>query len=220
MDMQLLRDLFDACAQAAAILGRGREDGGFLAEVSEARARLAPMQVGHLGQLQEWIEDWDALADMTHRYVSHLYGLHPGSQITTRGTPELRRAARRTLELRGDAGTGWSLAWKINLWARLEDGDRAYELLTDLLTPQRIRPSRSTATSVRLPGSPKYCCRATQARFICCPLFRPAGRTAACGACAPAAGRRSICPGATAGCGRQSCLPPGEARSGFVRRIR
>jgi alpha-L-fucosidase 2 len=141
MDMQLLRDLFAACTQAAAVVGRDREDGGFLAEVSAARARLAPMQVGHLGQLQEWIEDWDALADMNHRHVSHLYGLHPGNQITERDTPELCRAARRTLELRGDEGTGWSLAWKINLWARLAEGDRAYKLLADQLTPRHTAPN-------------------------------------------------------------------------------
>ncbi|WP_406457308.1 glycoside hydrolase family 95 protein [Streptomyces sp. NBC_01622] len=141
MDTQLLRDLFAACTQAAAIVGRDHEDGAFLAEVSAARARLAPMRVGHLGQLQEWIEDWDALAETNHRHVSHLYGLHPGNQITERDTPELCRAARRTLELRGDDGTGWSLAWKINLWARLAEGDRAYKLLADQLTPRHTAPN-------------------------------------------------------------------------------
>ncbi|MCL8014910.1 glycoside hydrolase N-terminal domain-containing protein [Streptomyces sp. AS02] len=141
MDMQLLRDLFDACTEAAAVLGTVREDRDFLAEVSAARTRLAPMRIGRLGQLQEWIEDWDELADMTHRHVSHLYGLHPGNQITRRDTPELCRAARRSLELRGDAGTGWSLAWKINLWARLGEGDRAYKLLADQLTPRHTAPN-------------------------------------------------------------------------------
>lgn len=138
MDMQLLRDLFSAVAQASDVLG---EDSNFRAQVLAARQRLAPMQIGHLGQLQEWLEDWDELADMKNRHVSHLYGLHPGNQITKRGTPDLFKAARRSLELRGDDGTGWSLAWKINFWARLEEGDRAYKLLGDLLTPQHTAPN-------------------------------------------------------------------------------
>jgi alpha-L-fucosidase 2 len=94
------------------------------------------MQIGKAGQLQEWLEDWDMEApERTHRHVSHLYGLHPSNQITPRATPELFAAARRTLEIRGDAGTGWSLAWKINFWARLLDGERAYNLLKTALTP-------------------------------------------------------------------------------------
>jgi len=81
------------------------------------------MKIGRLGQLQEWQEDWDADApEIHHRHVSHLYGLFPSSQITRRGTPDLFEAARKSLEIRGDMATGWSLAWKINLWARLEDG--------------------------------------------------------------------------------------------------
>ncbi|WP_446462223.1 glycosyl hydrolase family 95 catalytic domain-containing protein [Streptomyces sp. BRA346] len=91
---------------------------------------------------QEWQEDWDAIApEQKHRHVSHLYGLHPGNQITRRDTPELFAAARKTLEQRGDAGTGWSPAWKINFWAGLEDGARCYTLLTDLLTPERTAPN-------------------------------------------------------------------------------
>jgi alpha-L-fucosidase 2 len=132
MDGQILRDLFDACAQASEILGLDPE---FRTQVKEARARLAPMQIGHLGQLQEWLEDWDGDApEQHHRHISHLYGLHPSHQITRRGTPALWDAARVSLERRGDAGTGWSLAWKINHWARLEDGDRAYDLICEALT--------------------------------------------------------------------------------------
>ena len=138
LDMQLLRDLFDACTETSEILGL---DADFRAEVRAARARLAPMQIGHLGQLQEWLEDWDATADMHNRHVSHLYGLYPSHQITRRGTPELFAAARKSLEMRGDEATGWSLAWKINLWARLGDGDHAYKLVQMLLTPDRTAPN-------------------------------------------------------------------------------
>lgn len=133
MDMQILRDLFTQCVKAAEILGADKE---FCAKLSAARARLAPLQIGKAGQLQEWLEDWDMEApERQHRHVSHLYGLHPSNQITPRGTLELFAAARRSLELRGDGGTGWSLAWKINMWARLLDGDHAYTLLKKALTP-------------------------------------------------------------------------------------
>jgi alpha-L-fucosidase 2 len=139
MSNQIVRDLFDSCIAAAEILETEPE---FRAEVIAARARLAPMQVGKAGQLQEWLEDWDVEApDQKHRHISHLYGLHPSAQITRRGTPDLFAAARKTLEMRGDLATGWSLAWKINFWARMEDGDRAYKLITDLITPDRTAPN-------------------------------------------------------------------------------
>jgi alpha-L-fucosidase 2 len=94
------------------------------------------MQIGKAGQLQEWIDDWDMEApERQHRHVSHLYGVFPSSQITAWRTPELFEAAKKSLELRGDVGTGWSLAWKINMWARLRDGDRAYTLLQKALSP-------------------------------------------------------------------------------------
>src|SRR2546427_8197717 len=94
------------------------------------------MQIGKAGQLQEWLEDWDLEAsEPQNRHVSHLYGLFPSNQITKRDTPDLFAAAKKSLELRGDVGTGWSLAWKINLWARLLDGDHAYLLLQKALTP-------------------------------------------------------------------------------------
>jgi len=133
MDMQILRDLFAQCVKAAQTLGMDKE---FSAKLIDVRARLAPMQIGKAGQLQEWLEDWDLEApERQHRHVSHLYGLFPSNQITLRGTPDLFAAAKKTLELRGDVGTGWSLAWKINLWARLFDGDHAYLLLQKALTP-------------------------------------------------------------------------------------
>lgn len=139
MDMQILRDLFDACAEASQILNTDFE---FRAQVKAARARLAPMQIGAAGQLQEWLQDWDMEApDRHHRHVSHLYGLYPSAQITRRGTPGLWAAARKSLELRGDESTGWAMAWRINLWARLEDGDHAHKLVQLLLTPDRTAPN-------------------------------------------------------------------------------
>jgi alpha-L-fucosidase 2 len=132
MDTQIIRDLFNQCAWAAEILGI---DKNFASEVTAARQRLPPMRIGKAGQLQEWLDDWDLEApERQHRHVSHLYGLFPSNQIT-QNTPDLFAAARKTLELRGDVGTGWSLAWKINFWARLCDGDRAYALLRKALTP-------------------------------------------------------------------------------------
>ena len=133
MDMQILRDLFSQCIEAATILRIEQE---FSGKVAAVRARLAPAQIGKAGQLQEWLDDWDLEApERQHRHVSHLYGLFPSNQITPHATPDLFAAARKSLELRGDVGTGWSLAWKINLWARLLDGDHAYLLLQKALTP-------------------------------------------------------------------------------------
>lgn len=140
MDQQILRDLFAQCIQAAEILGIDKEFG---VKLTAVRARLAPMQIGGAGQLQEWLDDWDLEApERQHRHVSHLYGLFPSNQITPRATPELFAAARKSLELRGDVGTGWSLAWKINLWARFQEGDRAYTLLQKALTPVYSNDSR------------------------------------------------------------------------------
>jgi alpha-L-fucosidase 2 len=133
MDTQIIRDLFSQCVKAAEILGIDKD---FSTRLAEVLKRLPPMQIGKAGQLQEWLDDWDLEApERQHRHVSHLYGLFPSNQITQRGTPDLFAAARKSLELRGDVGTGWSLAWKINLWARLRDGDRAYLLLQKALSP-------------------------------------------------------------------------------------
>jgi alpha-L-fucosidase 2 len=133
MDTQIVRDLFQQCVRAASALGIDRD---FSAKLESLTRRLPPMQIGKAGQLQEWLADWDLEApEPHHRHVSHLYGLFPSNQITLRDTPNLFAAARKTLQLRGDVGTGWSLAWKINLWARLLDGDHAYLLLQKALTP-------------------------------------------------------------------------------------
>nr|WP_203897147.1 glycoside hydrolase N-terminal domain-containing protein [Virgisporangium aliadipatigenens] len=137
MDNQILRDLFNGVARAGETLG---VDATFRMQVLAARDRLAPMRVGSRGNIQEWLADW-VETERTHRHVSHLYGLHPSNQITRRGTPQLHQAARQTLELRGDDGTGWSLAWKINFWARLEDGNRAHKLLRDLVRTDRLAPN-------------------------------------------------------------------------------
>jgi alpha-L-fucosidase 2 len=137
MDNQILRDLFNGCASASEVLGI---DADFRGQVRAARDRLAPMRVGSRGNIMEYLHDWIE-TDPQHRHVSHLYGLHPSNQITRRGTPQLFTAARRTLELRGDAGTGWSLAWKINYWARLEEGTRAHDLIRHLVTPERLAPN-------------------------------------------------------------------------------
>lgn len=134
MDMQILRDLFDACMEAAKLFEPGDE---FWRRLNDARENLAPMQIGKAGQLQEWLDDWDLEApEIHHRHVSHMYGVYPSQQITREKTPRLFEAAKKSLEIRGDAGTGWSLAWKINIWARLLDGDHAYKLVLEALRPQ------------------------------------------------------------------------------------
>jgi alpha-L-fucosidase 2 len=139
IDEQLLRDLFAHCIEAAEILDVDVE---FRQKVAEVQARLVPDRIGSAGQLQEWQADWDMSApDIHHRHVSHLYALYPSDQITRRGTPELAAAARKSLEIRGDDATGWGLAWRLNLWARLGDGDHAYKILKSLLSPQRTYPN-------------------------------------------------------------------------------
>jgi len=130
MDMAIVWDLFNNCLEAAQRLG---VDGEFAARLAAARARLLPYQVGSRGQLQEWSRDFTE-QEAQHRHTSHLYGLHPGRQINPRRQAELTQAIRRTLELRGDYSTGWSLGWKMNLWARLLDGDHAYRLVQYFFT--------------------------------------------------------------------------------------
>ena len=138
MDMQILRDLFANCMRASEILG---VDEKFRREVAASRARLGPNQIGAGGQLQEWLKDWDMLAkDIHHRHVSHLYGLYPSAQIDLIRTPELAAAAKKSLEIRGEQATGWATAWRINLWARLHDGDHAFSILEFLLSPARTYP--------------------------------------------------------------------------------
>ncbi len=129
MDNQLLFDLFRKTIKAAEILG---VDADFAKQLAATQARLAPMQIGKHSQLQEWIWDLDR-PDDKHRHVSHLYGLYPSNQISPYKTPELFDAARTSLLYRGDPATGWSMGWKVNLWARFLDGNHAYKLITDQL---------------------------------------------------------------------------------------
>ena len=131
MDNQLIFDLFSKTAKAAKILDK---DEDFQAKLNEKIRQLPPMQIGSWGQLQEWIKDWDD-PESHHRHVSHLYGLYPSNQISPYRNPELFEAARTSLVARGDESTGWSMGWKVNLWARLLDGDHALKLIRDQLTP-------------------------------------------------------------------------------------
>jgi alpha-L-fucosidase 2 len=137
MDMSIIRDLFSNLILAGKILNI---DKPFIDSVTAKKEKLYPFKIGHKGNLQEWYQDYED-PEPHHRHTSHLYGLHPGTQISPITTPELGNAAIKTLELRGDDGTGWSLAWKVNFWARLLDGDHAYKLYRNLL-----RLTKETAT--------------------------------------------------------------------------
>ncbi|MGD0251865.1 MAG: glycoside hydrolase family 95 protein [Verrucomicrobiota bacterium] len=138
MDLEILNDLFTNCIMASEILGK---DKTFAEQLAATRARLAPLQIGNSGQLQEWLQDIDLQAhDLHHRHVSHLYGLFPSDQIDFYNTPALAAAVKKSLEIRGDQATGWATAWRINLWARLHDGDHAFSILQFLLSPARTYP--------------------------------------------------------------------------------
>lgn len=130
MDLSLIIELLDNCIQSTEVLNIDKE---FAKSLQEIKKRMLPLQIGAQGQLQEWSVDFEG-EDVHHRHVSHLVGVFPGRLITERLTPELFDAARRSLEIRGDGGTGWSLGWKIGLWARFKDGDRAEQLISNLLT--------------------------------------------------------------------------------------
>jgi alpha-L-fucosidase 2 len=130
MDMSIIWELFTDCIDAAHVLGTDQE---FASKLKAARAKLYPLQIGSRGQIQEWFQDFQE-EDVHHRHTSHLFGVYPGHRITT-ATPKLFAAAKKVLEIRGDDGTGWSLGWKINFWARLLDGDHAYRLIKNLLRP-------------------------------------------------------------------------------------
>lgn len=131
MDNQLAFDLFSNVIRSASILGL---NDSFTDSLAAAKDRLPPMQIGQYGQLQEWIKDWDRKDD-THRHVSHLYAMHPSNQLSAFRTPELFAATKNSLVYRGDESTGWSMGWKVNLWARLRDGDHALKLIGDQLSP-------------------------------------------------------------------------------------
>ena len=140
MDVQIVSELYDAVCQSAELLGM---DAAFADSLKRAKALFPPMQVSEAGYLQEWLEDYEEV-EPQHRHVSHLFGLYPGTMLTPSKTPQLMEPCRQTLLRRGDEGTGWSRAWKICFWARLGDGDHAYQLLKNLLQPA-LRPDGSHA---------------------------------------------------------------------------
>ena len=144
MDMQIVRELFNNTMQAATILGVDSDKFSRWADIIK---HTAPNRIGKKGDLNEWLDDWED-ADPHHRHVSHLYGLYPYDEITPWDTPKLAKAAEKTLQMRGDGGTGWSRAWKINFWARLQDGNHALILLRQLL-----RPVSSEITTGQVGGS-------------------------------------------------------------------
>ncbi|MFD2569018.1 glycoside hydrolase N-terminal domain-containing protein [Spirosoma soli] len=129
MDIGLIWDLFSNVIEASEHLGI---DADFRKMLVEKKSKLFPLQIGKKGNLQEWYKDWED-QDPQHRHVSHLFVLHPGRQISPLTSPKYAQAARKTLDIRGDGGTGWSKSWKINFWARLHDGNHAYKLLRELL---------------------------------------------------------------------------------------
>jgi alpha-L-fucosidase 2 len=127
-DMAMIKELFNNMIQASLIV----KDDSFRIRIEEMQAQLPPYKVGHKGNLQEWYHDWED-QDPQHRHLSHLFGLYPGHSISLEHTPELAEACRRSLELRTNNGTGWSLAWKVPLWARLQDGEKALDAIHKLL---------------------------------------------------------------------------------------
>lgn len=136
MDNQIVFDVFSSVIRAAEVLG---QDAAFVDTLKQMRNRLAPMHVGKHNQLQEWLDDIDDPKD-DHRHISHLYGLFPSNQISPYQTPELFAAARHTLLQRGDVSTGWSMGWKVNWWAKMQDGNHAFKLIQDQLTPVGVNP--------------------------------------------------------------------------------
>ena len=134
MDNQIVHDALSSVLEAATILGIDQD---YCQTLKATLSRIPPMQVGQYGQLQEWIQDGDDPKDQ-HRHISHLYGLYPSNQISPFSTPELFQAAKVTLEQRGDMATGWSLGWKTNFWARMQDGDHAFTIISNML---RLLPS-------------------------------------------------------------------------------
>jgi len=140
MDNELLFELFNNIIHASGTLGI---DKAFADSVKAARDRLPPLQIGQYGQLQEWLQDFDDPKDK-HRHVSHLFALYPGDEISPYHTPALTAAAKQSLVYRGDISTGWSMGWKVNLWARLLDGNHAYKLIQNQLTPAGLNKGENS----------------------------------------------------------------------------
>jgi alpha-L-fucosidase 2 len=138
MTNQILFELFTTTIKAAEIL---KKDAAFTNTLKQMRKRLPPMHIGQYGQLQEWLDDIDDPKD-NHRHISHLYGLFPSNQISPYRTPQLYSAAKTTLTHRGDVSTGWSMGWKVNWWARMLDGNHAYKLIQNQLSPVKTTGTR------------------------------------------------------------------------------
>lgn len=146
IDRQIIRDLFAHCIEASQILNI---DADFRRQVADTRDRLAPNMIGQGGQLQEWLEDWDLQApDQHNRHVSHLYGFYPGEDISYYDNKDLTAAVRVSLDRRGDNATGWGLGWRLNLWARLHDGERAYRIVQNLLADAQGSGGRGGGSGV------------------------------------------------------------------------